>query len=90
MWAATGKNNVYDFSGIFGESPKIPAGTGRGRGQPYGQGFGGKIPKNPLGDGVGKGDNLELGDFGGKSPKKLVFRGGDEGRILRDFPLSSI
>ena len=45
MWAATGKNSVYDFSGIFGESPKIPEGTGRGRGQPYGQEFLGENPQ---------------------------------------------
>ena len=54
------------------------------------RGLWGKIPENPCGDGAGKGDHLELGDFLGKIPEKNCISGRDEGRILGDFPLSSL
>ena len=76
---------------------------GRGWGQSAQWGFSGENPQKPPKFGDGDGERLSksfgetmgtgtitiLGIFGGEIPKISVFRGGDKGRILGDFPLYS-
>ena len=75
------------FSGIFGESPKIPEGTGRGRGQPYGQEFLGENPrKSPWGWG-GEGGQSRARGFLGENPRKnLYFGAGTKVEFSGIFP----
>ena len=74
------------FSGIFGESPKIPEGTGRGRGQPYGQEFLGENPqKSPRGWG-GEGGQSRARGFLGENPRKTPKFGDRVGaRLSKSF-----
>ena len=75
------------FSGIFGETPKIPKGTGRGRGQPYGQEFLGENPrKSPWGWG-GEGGQSRARGFLGENPRKnLYFGAGTKVEFSGIFP----
>ena len=77
------------FRGFSGNPRKSPRGRGGDGDSHMVRSFWGKIPENPHGDGAGKGDNLELGDFWGKIPEKTCISARDEGRIIRDFLLSS-
>ena len=69
------------------ESPKLPAGTGRGRGQPYGQEFLGENPrKSPRGWG-GEGGQSRAWGFLGENPRKnLYFGAGTKVEFSGIFP----
>ena len=64
--------------GIFGDYPK--------KSPKFGDGDTGLIS---FGDASGTGRAKTLGIFGENSPKISDFRGGDGGKILGDFPLTS-
>ena len=73
--------------GIFGESPKIPAGMGWGRGQPYGQGALGENPRKSLWGRGGEGGPSRARGFFGENPrKKLYFGAGTKVEFSGIFP----
>ena len=76
FWGFFGDGDGFDFEFFWGSIPENPQKTGMGTGIE---------PLKGLGILWGQ-ERLNLwGFFGGKSPKNLKKRGGDGGRILRDF-----